>query len=86
MLGWATCPIDRFDLSLQSSGPVISESRMVCSHCLRGYPAAVSANRLPVRNLLSPLRGLFRFRYASEIAAEQPKSIVKREDTISDYA
>src|SRR6516165_10359644 len=35
----------------------------------RRNPAPVSTNRLPVRNLWSPLQGPFRLRYAREIAA-----------------
>src|SRR5215471_5226765 len=35
----------------------------------RRNPTPVSANRLPVRNLSSPLQGPFRLRYAREIAA-----------------
>ena len=38
-----------------------------------GYPAAVFANHLPVRDSSSPSQGPFLFRYADEIRAQAPQ-------------
>jgi hypothetical protein len=49
----------------------------------RGYPSKVSANRLSVRNLSSPLRGVLSLSVRNEIAARAPQ--IDHEERRSDH-